>query len=198
MVIGIDIDDTISNTYEYLFPYSQKYTIEELNKKIKNVNRDAITHMYTTTFHNWTKEQENDFFNKYYEKILKQVKPKLYAVDIINKLKDEGHKICIITARFPIENFDVEGETKEWLEENNIEYDEFIMNAQDKVTVAKSKNVDIFIDDAIKNCVSMSETGIKTFMMDTIINLNYQNEKITRVYSWPHLYQEIMKLKEEN
>ena len=198
MNIGIDIDDTISNTYEYLFPYAQKYTIEELNKEIKDVNRNAITHMYISTFHNWTKEQQKEFFIKYYEKIIKQVKPKLYAVDIINKLKEEGHKIYLITARFQMDNFDVESASKNWLKDNNIQYDEFIMNAQDKVIVAKQNNIDIFIDDAIKNCENMAEAGIKTFIMDSIINLNYQNDKLTRIYSWPHLYQEISNLKEVN
>ena len=195
MNIGIDIDDTISNTYEYLFPYAQKYTIEELEKEIKDVNRD---HMYATNFHNWTKEQEKEFFIKYYKKIIEQVKPKLYAVNVINKLKDEGHKIYLITARFQMDNFDVESETKKWLKNNNIKYDKFIMNAQDKVSVAKQNYIDIFIDDAIKNCDDMAEAGIKTFIMDSIINSNYQNDKLTRVYSWPHLYQEISNLREVN
>ena len=35
MNIGIDIDDTISETFETLLPYSQKYTIEDLKKKIQ-------------------------------------------------------------------------------------------------------------------------------------------------------------------
>ena len=30
MNIGIDIDDTISDTYATLFPYAQKYTVEDL------------------------------------------------------------------------------------------------------------------------------------------------------------------------
>lgn len=198
MNIGIDIDDTISNTYEYLFPYAQKYTIEDLNKEIKNINRNAITHMYVQTFHNWTEEQSTDFFNKYYEKIIKHVKPKLYSVDIINKLKEEGHKIYLITARFEIDNFSVESETKKWLKENNIKYDELIINAQDKVAVVKDKEVNLFIDDSIKNCADIAQAGIKTFMMDSIVNLNYKNDRLTRVYSWPHLYQEISNLKEVN
>ena len=100
MNIGIDIDDTISNTYEYLFPYAQQYTINELKKEIKNVNRNALDHMYTTTFHNWNKEEEKEFFRKYYKEILNKVQPKEYAVEVINKLKKQGHKIYLITARF--------------------------------------------------------------------------------------------------
>ena len=35
MNIGIDIDDTISETFETLLPYAQKYTIEDLKRESK-------------------------------------------------------------------------------------------------------------------------------------------------------------------
>lgn len=183
MNIGIDIDDTISNTYEYLFSYAQKYTVEELGKEIKNVNRNAVTHMYATTFHNWSKEEERNFLLKYYEKVVKKVKPRQYAVEVINQWKKEGHKIYLITARFKFDTFDIEEKTKKWLQENKIEYDELILNAEDKVVVSKNKKIDVFIDDSIKNCKSMAKSGIKTYIMDTIINLNFEDERVTRVYS---------------
>ena len=197
MNIGIDIDDTITNTYDVLFNYAQKFTIDELGKEINDVDRSAITKMYTTTFHNWNEEEEKEFFDKYYENIIKEVKPKMYAVETINRLKLEGHKIYLITARFKVDNIDVNKLTKQWVEENNINYDELIIDVQDKLKMAKEKNIDVFIDDSIKNCGTIANGKIKTFMMDSIININYKNEKVTRVYSWPHLYQEIKKYEEE-
>ena len=191
MNIGIDIDDTISNTYDILFNYAQKYTIVDKNRQLKHVNRNATTHMYATTFHNWSSEEETEFFNKYYGNILKEVKPKMFSAEIINKLKSEGHKIYLITARFKVETADVKGLTLKWLKENNIKYDELIMNIEDKLKMAKEKKIDIFVDDSIKNCEAIANGNIKTFMMDSIVNINYQNEKVKRVYSWPHLYQEI-------
>lgn len=198
MIIGIDIDDTISDTYAYLFPYAQKYTTVDLGKKIENIDRNCITHMYPSTFHKWNENEEREFLDKYYENTLINVKPKLYAVEVINKLKEEGNRISLITARFPSNKFDVEGLTKKWLKDNKINYDELILNAQDKVKLAKDNNVDIFIDDSIKNCREMADANIKTYIMDTIINLNYKNDKVERVYSWPHIYQEITRYKEEN
>lgn len=198
MVIGIDIDDTITDTYAYMFPYSQKYTIEDLGKNIENIDRNCMTHMYTTTFHKWNEKEEKGFLDKYYEATLKNLKPRLFAVEVIKKLKEKGNTILLITARFPSDKFDVEELTKRWLKDNKINYDKLILNAQDKVKFAKDNQVDVFIDDSIKNCKAMSEANIKTYMMDTIINLNDKNDKVKRVYSWPHLYQEIMKLKEEN
>ena len=191
MNIGIDIDDTIANTYDVLFNYAQNYTINDIGKEIKDVNRNSITHMYCTVFHNWNKEEDKEFLDKYYEKTVLKVQPKMYAVENIKRLKESGDKIYLITARFLSDKFDVEKLTKDWLEKYGIPYDKLILNSQNKVIAAKENDIDIFVDDSIKNCTEMANVGIKTYMMDTIINKDFESEDIERVYSWPHLYQKI-------
>lgn len=197
MNIGIDIDDTIANTYDVLFNYAQNYTINDIGKEIKDVNRNIITHMYCTNFHNWNKEEDKEFLDKYYEKTVLKVQPKMYAVENIKRLKESGDKIYLITARFLSDKFDVEKLTKDWLEKYGIPYDKLILNSQNKVIAAKENDIDIFVDDSIKNCTEMAHVGIKTYMMDTIINKNFENENIERVYSWPHLYQKIENYKKD-
>lgn len=191
MNIGIDIDDTIANTYDVLFNYAQNYTINDIGKEIKDVNRNIITHMYCTNFHNWNKKEDKEFLDKYYEKTVLKVQPKMYAVENIKRLKESGDKIYLITARFLSDKFDVEKLTKDWLEKYGIPYDKLILNSQNKVIAAKENDIDIFVDDSIKNCTEMANVGIKTYMMDTIINKDFESEDIERVYSWPHLYQKI-------
>lgn len=196
MNIGIDIDDTIANTYEVLFNYAQKYTIEDLKRSGKiNRNGKLYTHMYCTTLHNWTKEEEKDFLDKYYDTILNEVRPKRYSVEVINKLKEENNNIYIITARFNSDKFNVEETTKKWLEKFGIKYDKLFLNSDNKAKISKENNVDIFIDDSFKNCQELSGAGIKTYIFDTRINENLEYDKLERVYSWPHLYQEIEKLR---
>lgn len=197
MNIGIDIDDTIANTYDVLFNYAQNYTINDIGKEIKDVNRNSITHMYCTAFHNWNKEEDKEFLDKYYEKTVLKVQPKMYAVENIKRLKESGDKIYLITARFLSDKFDVEKLTKDWLEKYGIPYDKLILNSQNKVIAAKENDIDIFVDDSIKNCTEMAHVGIKTYMMDTIINKDFENEDIERVYSWPHLYQKIENYKKD-
>ncbi len=196
MNIGIDIDDTIANTYDVLFNYAQNYTINDIRKEIKNVDRNCITHMYCTEFHNWNQKEDKEFLEKYYEKTVLNVQPKMYAVENIKKLKENGDSIYLITARFLSDKFDVEKLTKEWLEKYKIPYDKLILNSQNKVIVAQENEIDIFIDDSIKNCTQMANAEIKTYMMDTIVNKDFENENIERVYSWPHLYQKIESYKE--
>ena len=195
MIIGIDIDDTITDTYEVMMNYAQKYTIDVLKREpIINESGNCPDHFYTKYLHNWQDGEDLEFLNEYYEKIIKNVKPKTLAVEYLKKLQDEDNKIVLITARWETDNFDVRKSTQEWVIKNNIPCDKLIINAENKLIAAKQENVEVFIDDSFKNCQMIAESSIKTFLMDTIVNRGLEDEKIKRVYSWPHLY---MKLKGE-
>lgn len=196
MRIGIDIDDTIADTYEVAFAYAQKYTINELGRSGKLHDFVTENHFYTKNIHNWSDEEEENFWHEHYGEIIKKVKPLTFAVETINKLKAEGNEIIIITARWPEINCDVQAITLEWLKLHNIQYDEIVMNAQDKGIVASDKKIDLFIDDAFKNCMDVANAGIKTYIIETRTNKGLNAENISRVYSWPDIYNRIKK--EEN
>ena len=193
MKIGIDIDDTISDTFNALFPYAQKYTIEVLGRSGKLNQSQAVTHMYTKTMHNWSEEEDNNFLDMYYEKFVKEVKIKPLAKEYLEKLAKEN-EIYLITARFPGRFANIEDLTKEWLKENNVPYNKLVFNAQDKVSIAKKLGLDLFIDDSYTNCKLMAENGIKTLIMDSKVNSSLSINNVTRVYSWPHAYQEYEKI----
>lgn len=190
MNIGIDIDDTISETFETLLPYSQKYTIEDLNKKSNiYIRDDCSNHFYIVYMNGWNEKETTEFWNKYYGKILREVNIKKFASEVINKLKQEGHKIYLITARWDMPNDNIQKITKQWLKGNNVEYDELIINASDKLQLVKEKNIDIFIDDSFNNCKNIAEnSNAKVYMMTSRVNGSFNHEKIKRVYSWPHVY----------
>lgn len=194
MNIGIDIDDTISNTYETVIPYAQKYQIEELHKSpILDRNKELATHKYTKALHNWNDEEENIFWEKYYVKMLPKIKVKELASENIKELRKK-HNIYLITARWDNEEKEISKLTKKWLEDNEIVYDELILNAGTKLELCKKHNIDIFIDDSFQNCKELTENGIRTFIMDSKTNGKYNDKNITRVYSWPHISQEISKI----
>ena len=190
MNIGIDIDDTISETFETLLPYAQKYTIENLKRKSEiDMNQDFLDHFYIVYMNKWNKEEATDFWNKYYGKILREVNIKKFAAEAIYRLKQEGHKIYLITARWDMPNDNIQEITKQWLKENNVEYDELVINASDKLQLIKEKNIDIFIDDSFSNCKNVAENSdAKVYMMTSRVNSNFHDSKIERVYSWPEVY----------
>lgn len=194
MILGIDIDDTISNTYNSIMGYAQEYTIDVLKRE--PLLRKGVTctnHLYTQYLHQWAEGEDIKFLTLYYERILREVEPKTLAKKYLDKIHDEGNKIILITARWENEYFDVRKTTEEWLKKHDIPYDELIIDASDKLSICKNNNVDLFIDDSISNCNRAAEAGIKSFVMDTIINRGEDNPLVTRVYSWPHVY---MKMKE--
>jgi uncharacterized HAD superfamily protein len=197
MVIGIDIDDTITNTQGVMFAYAQKYTIEELHKSGKVNNIDNIkTHKYIQALHNWSKEEEENFFKEYYKKTIEETVPFTNCVETLKKLKEDGHTIILITARFEYDDFDVRELTKKWLEEKDIPYDKLIINAETKRKAAEENNVDVFIDDSFTNCMDVAESGITTFIMDGRYNSKLNDERITRVYSWANILENINKLEQ--
>jgi len=195
MNIGIDIDDTIAETFETLIPYAQKYTIEDLKRKSNiSLSGDLSDHFYIVYVNGWKDSEAIDFWEKYYAEILRKLNIKKFAAEVINKLKQKGHKIYLITARWDMRADNVKEITEEWLKDNDVVYDELIINASDKLKIAKEKHIDIFIDDSFNNCRSISdETNAKVYLMDTKINEKLSDHNIKRVYSWPELYSLIIK-----
>jgi len=192
MIIGIDIDDTITDTYEVMVNYAQEFTVDVLKREpIIRENSSCIDHFYTKFLHNWKSGEDEEFLEAYYEQIIKNVKPKTLAVKYLRKLQEEGNKIVLITARWTSDKFDVEKLTQEWIKKNGIPSDKLIINAENKLVAANQENIDVFVDDSYKNCEMVSSIGVKVYLMDTRINRGLNNEKIERVYSWPHLYMKL-------
>lgn len=198
MNIGIDIDDTISDTFEALLAYSQKYTIEDLKRESNiDINKDYLNHLYIESASGWNDLETKNFWEKYYEDILNAVNIKNFASKVINNKRKNGDKIFLITARWDMPNFDTKKLTENWLLENNVQYDKLFMNASDKVQLVKENNIDLFIDDSFNNCKQISEnTNAKVYMMTSLVNKNLGDEKIKRVFSWPEIDNLISK--EEN
>ena len=198
MNIGIDIDDTIADTFEALLAYSQKYTIEDLKRESNiDINKDYLNHLYIESASGWNDLETKNFWEKYYEDILKAVNIKNFASKVINNKRKNGDKIFLITARWDMPNFDTKKLTEDWLQENNVQYDKLFMNASDKVQLVKENNIDLFIDDSFNNCKQISEnTNAKVYMMTSLVNKNLGDKKIKRVFSWPEIDDLISK--EEN
>ncbi len=70
-----------------------------------------------------------------------------------------------------------------------------IINAENKLIACQEENVDVFIDDSFSNCKRVTDGGIKSFLMDSRANRDLSDERIDRIFSWPHLY---MKLNDLN
>ena len=190
MNIGIDIDDTISETFETLIPYAQKYTIEDLKRKSKiQIDNNCDNHFYIVNMNGWNEQEAIRFWEKYYAEILKELNVKKFAAEVIGKLREQGHKIYLITARWDMKKDNVEEITKDWLEKNNVEYDGLFLNASNKLELVKENDIDLFIDDSFKNCKNIIDnSNTKVYMMNSKANESFNYKNIQRVFSWPEIY----------
>ena len=177
MRIGIDIDDTICNTWEYIKPYfKSNFNIDD---NILNENN------YSRTL-NCSKEEYYSFFKEKKDNIIHKITKKKDDNKKINKLKDEGHKIYLITARGNLDMKTPYETTKLYLQNNNIKYDKLCLNSLEKDIICHENKIDIFIDDSIKHCTIVSKLGIPVLLMDA--SYNKQCDKFRRVNTWEEIY----------
>ena len=189
MKIGIDIDGVLIDIDKFILEYGSKLCIEEKwPLKIRIGNYEEIE-----TF-GWTREQAEKFWNTYVVEYVKKEHPRIFAQEVIAKLKREGHHICIITARdesgMPKEHYGKMQEyTKQWLDTNQIFYDTLIFAADDKKLEQCLENkIDMMIEDSPKNIQTIS-SQIPVIKFYCNYNKNINAENIITAYSWYHIYQ---------
>lgn len=178
LTIGIDIDDTITDTFYHLMPAVAEY----FNKDIEYLKENKISYTSLTPK---MKEKELEFARKYFDKLIPLTPIKPHAAEYIRKIKKLGHKIIIITARNSLFYKDPYKTSSEYLKSHNVEFDELICTF-DKAGICKEQNVNIFIDDSINQCNKVKDAGIKPLLFASPINEH--NQEHHKVYSWEDVY----------
>ena len=170
MRIGIDLDNTICNTSEIVNKLAEEYALE------KNIDINSIFE---------DEELKEDFFFKYTIDIFTDVSIKDNVSEVINRLKDKGHKFYVITARsnyFIKKEIDVLEPTNKWLNKHNIVVDKIITNSYGptKAKACLDEQIDLMIDDDLYNCQIIRDAGIKCLLFDDINKYDESN----KVTSW--------------
>ena len=176
MRIGIDIDDTITNT---------QAKIDEIALRDGIKIHDRTKHWFYDRY-NTTSEEDDLFFRKHIVEIMSSASIKEDASEYISKLKDDGHQIYIVTARSDYYDSTIPDVTIKYLEKNNIKYDEIILACRDKSLVCLENKIDILVDDSVENITNVEEVGIKTITIDNEYN---KEIKTTRANNWKEVYE---------
>jgi len=190
MRIGIDIDGVLTNIEEFEIEYGCKYFYEKgildtVKTKI-NFNNEEIY---------MDEKYSDEFWSKAIYDYIK-IKPRRFASEVINKLKEDGNVICIITNRISDLSYcDISLESMkkiviQWLNENSIYYDELIFSNGDKTQYIIDNEIDIMIDDNPKNIGAISKL-IPVICYDAKYNKLCDNNNIIRCYSWYDIYNTI-------
>lgn len=182
MNIGIDIDDTIMDTFDYLMPFVAEYfnaDLEELQKR--NISYSTLPEAWQT--------RELDFCKKYYDKVVPHTPIKPDALCYIRKIKELGHSVFIITARDDRLYTNAYKTTQEQLNANGIPYDKLLC-AFDKAQACKDENIALFIDDSVGNCQKVLSTGIPVLLFSSKGNIHTRTD-LRRVADWKEVYERI-------
>jgi hypothetical protein len=187
MRIGVDIDGVLNNIGEWHYSCGFKFCCDN------NINRGFNPDKYLIEEQFCLTDKENyKFWKEYIFDVMVSIPVRPYASSIINNLRDMGHEIVILSARdnryltnqyANTMNFYVE----EWLNKNNIEYDDIITGSGDKRLKCLENNIDVMIEDKASNVLKISK-DIPVLCFDAPYNRNVDNENITRVYSWYQIY----------
>ena len=184
MNIAVDIDDTITDTYEYLLPLvAINYNID-----IKKLwaNKPAPKELYKTL------PNFADFIQNNYHILANIVPVKEDAIKVLKKLRSEGHKIFIITSRNTEEYSNPYKLTYDFLIRKGIPFDKLITNVANKGLQCVTEGIDVFLDDNTKNCKSAMKYNINTYQFKS--NFSSPEDKIKRVNNWEEFYKIISDL----
>ena len=179
MRIGVDIDDTITDSWECLIPtYSKMFNIDE------KVLHNSMPY-YSSVKDLISLDEYYKVMLPVYDKIIPNVHLKDDVKDVIDKLYELGHTITFITSR-GIDHTNAYKVSKDYLDKYNIKYERIITGCSDKAEACEKENIDLFIDDSIKHCQSVSKKGIDTLLFETYYNKDYKD--IKHVASWNDIY----------
>lgn len=190
MNIGIDIDGVLTNDDDYILDYTSKYCYENNLKGFDNAN------LYEYRKLNWNDDIINDYRNKYFLNYIKNEPARKFASEVIKKLREDGNKIFIISARYKtaengkIGNKNIRECTLQWLKDNKIEYDKIIFTKPPKVDEILENKIDLMIEDSPTTIGELVKV-VNVLYYDTRYNKNIEHENITRVYSWYDIYMKI-------
>lgn len=187
MIIGIDIDDTVTKTTEQTDIFAKEYT-EKILKREFSINFDAYDPMWAREAYGWSDEEDREFWDLYYAKVVEIVEPKDNSIEVINELFKDN-EIIIISARW--DSGLIQKKTKKWLNNHGVKYHKLFMGHIDKREICNENNINLFIDDSLKTCEEIESIGIKTLLMESRRTKEMDTENISKVKDWLEIREKI-------
>lgn len=184
MNIGIDIDGVLIDCEKYQIEKGKEYlglpVVDEKGYDIKEI-------------FNVSTEIDNKFWHDNIFDYAIKTPYKENAPEVIQKLRNDGHKIYIITSRCEIIDFcsdlyDVEKMRSmviQSLKSHNIPYDEIIFT-RDKSLYCSKHDVVLLIDDSTDNLDSLKGTNCVPICFSAKYNEDFNYEY--RVFDWNNAY----------
>ena len=186
MIFVFDLDDTVCDSDAYSEECIANF-IKENNLPYKKVRDNT---RFADEKFDWDSETSNKWYKIYGDEMMLNFPCKKNTKEVISKLKELGHTVIFATARSTDWHKDPEGISREWLKNNNINYNKLIVGRFDKELVCKEENADVFVDDDLKIVanVANSNKNTKVFLANTKYNSQFEIPNlVTRLYDFKEL-----------
>lgn len=162
MNIAIDIDDTLTESFDYFQPFVAEY----FGVEPEEVRRRNIS--YGNLPDEW-KSRGLDFCRTYYDRVVPDTPFKSDAAWGVTELRKMGHRIVIITGRSTAFYTDPYKTTKEELKKGGIVYDKLICTL-DKGLACREESIDVLVDDLLSNCDAAVKEGASAIVFTSKAN----------------------------
>ena len=194
MKIGIDVDRVIIDYEKGLLTIAELFDMEKCrgNGKI-HPNEFRVQDRY-----DWTEEEKKRFLNEDFQKVSAEASIMPGAKYVLQKLKEMGYELILISARGKDEENTVDIITEKFKKEN-IKVDKCYWKKREKLAVCQAENISLMIDDKPTTCQTMAENQIKTLYFRGIRGWNLEeNEYLKEVSNWGEVYRYVVKECGEN
>jgi uncharacterized HAD superfamily protein len=180
--IGIDIDNTITNTREVILRHLGVFARDHNLSSHITPGRYGLEESLS-----WDSRELTKFLRDHLGDIYREVTPKPHAVEVIAYLHLH-HSITLITSRNQRDE-SIEAITLEWLKIHSLPYNKLVMNQTEnmhhfsKLQPCRDNKINLMIEDHHDLSLELSSI-IPVLMFDYPYNSHLKGHNIVRVKDW--------------
>ncbi len=183
MTIGLDIDDTITESSELIVNYVKKHFNDDINIVSEILGGKIEGELLR-------------FYDIHLGEMVASYKLKDNVKEVIDRLRKNGHKVVIITTRgFTKTKDDIPGITRKYFKKHDINVDKIVFNKLHKEVACVTNKIDLMVDDSISTLEKIKSKGIKVLLFNSMSNKK-SITSLNRVDNWLELESYINSLKE--
>jgi hypothetical protein len=189
MKIGIDVDGVILDYTPVIRAYAELYDLCELKKKgVINKKGSRLVKRY-----DWSEKEFLCFANRYFIKSSEEAPFNPLAIEIIKRLKEDGHELYIVSNRGAFQKEAITVVQKRFKKES-LPIDKYFWGVENKTKVCLENNIDILIDDFFEICKDAVDNGIHALYFREKCSPKIEHHLLYDVDNWPQIYRHIKEI----
>lgn len=190
MKIGLDIDGVIIDSERGCRVSAEIFSFENFGEsRLKNIDEAHVEERY-----DWPPEYVSKWHQECLLKVAESSNFMPGAIEIIEKLKEKGHELIIVTARGGILTR-MKDVALEQFEKAGLVFDDYHFVVREKGKLCKELGIDVMIDDTYSNCIKTSDEGITTLYFRDIKMKKIDRENVIEVNNWGEVYRYFKNIK---